>query len=63
MFLTIFDDGKGLEMNHKPGLGIISIQNRVSIINGKMNIQNRPGIGLGWTITIPLQNMDLGEIY
>lgn len=62
LILNIYDDGKGLETNHKVGLGLKSIQNRVSILNGKMSIQNKPSFGLEWTIIIPLQNAHLGEL-
>jgi signal transduction histidine kinase len=62
LILNIFDDGVGLEPNHKKGLGLKSIQNRVSILNGTMSIQNKPGYGLEWTIIIPLQNTHFGEL-
>lgn len=59
--LNIYDNGIGIAANHKLGLGLKSIQNRVSILNGKMSIQNKPSFGLEWTIIIPLQNAHLGE--
>lgn len=62
LVLIIYDDGKGLAEDHKTGLGLKSIQNRVSILNGKMSIQNKPSFGLEWTIIIPLQNAHLGEL-
>jgi len=62
LIINIFDDGKGLQENHKPGLGIMSIQNRVSILNGKMTVQNKKSFGLEWNITLPLQNSHLGKL-
>ena len=46
IILTITDDGKGFDpANYKKGLGFKNIANRVSLFNGKVEIESAPGKG------------------
>jgi signal transduction histidine kinase len=54
--LFIFEDnGKGFIRNQKStGFGLFSIQSRVLLIKGELNIESEPGQGSSFTIKIPL---------
>jgi len=50
------DDGKGFnveEAEHSRSIGLQSIRSRVNFLNGKLNIESRPGEGASYSITIP----------
>ena len=56
---TYRDDGKGFDLNDNingKGLGLRSIDNRVAMINGKIETQTSPGKGLYVYIQIPDKN-------
>ncbi len=49
------DNGKGFGIDaRKSGMGIMSIKNRISSINGKVNIASDSGNGMNATIKIPV---------
>lgn len=55
LYLQYNDDGKGIDLNNIQkikGLGMIGIENRVAILNGKLNIDTSPNNGI--TVTIEL---------
>ncbi len=55
LYLQYNDNGKGMDLENshkKKGLGMIGIENRVVILNGKMNIDTSPNNGI--TVTIEL---------
>ncbi len=52
--LHINDNGKGFEMDKiKKGVGIMNIQNRVELFNGKAEIFSEPGKGCSLTASFP----------
>lgn len=57
--LTIEDDGKGFNLNatpSSPGMGLIGMKERVSSMNGEMEIKSEPGKGTRIKIEVPLIN-------
>jgi len=54
--LKIEDNGKGMEKeNYIKGIGLRNINSRISVFNGKMNIETAPGKGFALEIEIPLR--------
>ena len=56
--LTIRDGGAGFDarsVQGKGGLGLISMQERVRLVNGELSLKTRPGHGVLITIHVPLQ--------
>ena len=57
MILRIEDTGDGFELDEalkKGGLGLISMEERVRLVNGKLAIQSEPGKGTIVTAVVPL---------
>ena len=55
--LTILDHGAGFDpqaVRSKRGLGLVSIEERVRLINGYLGIQSKPGQGTKIEVTVPL---------
>ncbi len=55
--ITITDDGKGFDPKHPEsprGLGLISMQERVQLFNGVLEIKSEPGKGATIQISLPL---------
>jgi len=55
--LTILDHGAGFDpqaVRSKRGLGLVSIEERVRLINGYLSIQSKPGQGTKIEVTVPL---------
>ena len=56
--LRIEDSGDGFDLDEarkKGGLGLISIEERVRLVNGKLTIQSQPGKGTTITAFVPLE--------
>ena len=56
--LTIDDLGDGFELEEgrgKGGLGLVSMEERVRLVNGTFSIQSRPGEGTRVEVSVPLQ--------
>jgi two-component system, NarL family, sensor kinase len=56
--LTIRDNGAGFDarsVKGNGGLGLISMQERVRLVNGEFSLKTRPGHGVLITIQVPLQ--------
>jgi PAS domain S-box-containing protein len=56
LFLSIRDDGIGFdaaEVRKKPGLGLSSMRERVSIIHGELHIHSEPGMGSAIEVKVP----------
>lgn len=56
--ITVEDDGCGFEQHqlvHKQGMGIESIQARVRLLRGKLELDSKIGSGTGFYIEIPLK--------
>lgn len=58
--LTYEDNGKGFDYQNekRDGIGLINIENRVTLINGKLNFDTKPG-GKGTNVIIELENPQL----
>jgi PAS domain S-box-containing protein len=56
IILTIEDSGKGFDINkdHKTGLGLVSMQERVYLIRGSFSVESEPGRGTKIKVTAPL---------
>lgn len=55
VWLSILDDGLGFTLKtHTDGLGLIGIQERVSLLGGKANIESEIGAGTKIWVEIPL---------
>jgi signal transduction histidine kinase len=55
LWLTIEDDGQGFEMeNIDSGLGLVGIQERISLLNGIMKIDSTPDYGTKLWVEIPI---------
>jgi len=55
--LMIEDDGTGFELEEvrgRGGLGLIGIEERVRLLNGKVTIAAQPGHGTHISLTIPV---------
>lgn len=56
--LKATDDGTGFvyeeKMQHGTGLGLLNLQNRVEVLNGKLTVDTAPGKGTQYTIEIPV---------
>jgi signal transduction histidine kinase len=58
--MTVADDGRGFDVaTSRPddGLGLISLEERVHILNGEFHIESQPGHGTTLTATIPLSSV------
>jgi PAS domain S-box-containing protein len=54
--LVVTDRGAGFdvqEARHKGGLGLLSMQERIHLINGKLNVESAPGLGTRVIATVP----------
>lgn len=56
--LSVIDDGHGFDVRsaeaRRPGMGLFSIRERVSLVNGTVDIQSVPGRGARVIATVPL---------
>lgn len=55
--ITVEDDGKGfnaVRLRESPGIGWSNIQNRVTFLNGRLDIQSEPGKGTSVFIEVPV---------
>ena len=56
--LSVIDDGNGFDVRsaeaRRPGMGLFSIRERVSLVNGTVDIQSVPGRGSRVIATVPL---------
>jgi signal transduction histidine kinase len=57
--LRIEDTGDGFDVNEakkKGGLGLISMEERVRLVNGRFSIQSKPGDGTIVEVFVPLRS-------
>jgi len=57
LFVTVEDNGKGMEQKEEKrekGLGLINIQNRISLLNGDIETLSKPNEGTTVNIQVPL---------
>ncbi len=52
--ITVEDDGRGMDDNHKEGMGLKSLKNRTKLHNGKLNIESKIGEGTSVTLDFGL---------
>jgi signal transduction histidine kinase len=56
--IEIEDDGRGFDVadaeRRRPGMGLASIRDRLSLVDGGMDVQSRPGAGTRVLATVPL---------
>ncbi len=60
--LIVTDSGTGFDLNaaqHKGGLGLISMEERVRLVHGTLNIRSRPGSGTMVAATVPIMKKSL----
>jgi len=59
--LVIKDNGIGLDLeeikNKNSGAGLKNIERRVTLLNGKYNLESAPNKGVKFTIEVPLENI------
>lgn len=53
--LTIQDNGQGFELaaNEQTGMGLQNMAERAAEVNGRLDVQSKPGAGTAITVTIP----------
>ncbi len=58
LFLTVEDDGQGFSAGAQPsnGLGLKSIENRVALLKGRIEIDSKPGRGTTVNVEIPIDD-------
>jgi PAS domain S-box-containing protein len=57
------DDGAGFDMEEakrSPGLGLVSMQERVHLVHGRLHIDSRPGEGTRIVVTVPVVAVESG---
>lgn len=55
--LDVLDDGKGFDLQEaeqrRPGMGLLSMRERVSLVDGELSIRTAPGDGTAISATVP----------
>ena len=63
--LEVIDDGRGFDVKRaeerRPGMGLFSMRERVSLVNGTLTVTSAPGRGTRIVATIPLEHWDPNE--
>jgi signal transduction histidine kinase len=54
--LSIQDDGRGFDVTHTKGLGLLGMEERVSRLGGRTEIHSAPGNGTILTIELPFRD-------
>lgn len=52
--IEVVDDGRGLPLNYKPGVGLQSMQERTAELNGRFHIESLPIGGTQISVKLPL---------
>lgn len=58
--LTIEDNGKGFDANSpefKAGMGLSNLRSRMNFLNGKVEVDSRPGIGTLVSVYVPVKSL------
>jgi signal transduction histidine kinase len=53
LVLNIQDDGRGFDVLHTKGLGLLGIQERVTRLGGKCQVHSQPGDGTTVSVELP----------
>ena len=63
--LEVTDDGRGFDVQRaeerRPGMGLFSMRERVSLVNGTLTVASTPGRGTRVVATIPLEHWNPNE--
>jgi signal transduction histidine kinase len=61
--LTVGDDGIGFEVSTAwgTGLGLVSMRERLELVDGVLQVRSEPGAGAWLTATVPLRTIDTGR--
>ena len=55
--MEVLDDGKGFDLQEaerrRPGMGLLSMRERVSLVDGELAIRTAPGGGTAISATVP----------
>lgn len=54
LVLTVEDDGAGLKEDHRKGLGMMNIKNRLNMLKGDVDFEPSPGTGTVARVSIPV---------
>ena len=54
LLLSIEDAGAGFDAQHERGLGLLGIEERVSYLGGRFQIDSAPGHGTVLSVVLPL---------
>jgi len=60
--LNVQDDGRGFDAAHVRGLGLLGMEERVTHLGGRFQVQSDPGRGTGLQIEIPLAERATGAV-
>jgi len=52
--LSVEDDGKGFDVPEGRGMGLLGIEERVSYLAGRLEVESAPGRGTLLRVTLPL---------
>jgi signal transduction histidine kinase len=53
LLLNIHDDGRGFDVRHTKGLGLLGVQERVTRLGGTCQIHSQPGSGTTLSAELP----------
>jgi signal transduction histidine kinase len=59
--LSIQDDGRGFDVTHTKGLGLLGMEERVSRLGGKWEVHSAPGSGTILAIELPVRESENGQ--
>jgi len=49
-----FDPGPGIHGSHSPGLGLLGMEERASLVNGTLRVESEAGRGTAIFVQVPL---------
>src|SRR6185312_14205510 len=55
LLLTVRDDGKGFDVTHEKGMGLLGMEERVSHLGGNFAVDSQRGSGAMLRVTLPLE--------
>lgn len=58
LHITVLDDGMGLPVWHRPGVGLTTMRERVETLGGSLRVGNSETAGVQIEMTIPLATME-----
>ena len=59
LFLSVQDDGSGFDAAREKGLGLLGMEERVSHLGGRFQVDSAPGRGTMLSLELPLPRRDL----